>query len=190
MQTYFPENERFIEIHFTNPEYAFISDDESSTSSSSSHRKSSQGEKPVAGNVTGCRNVDQLLLTHLYSCLPQFKYLDFQSPLERKKNKALEKLAFHGLVFEKILKYLKVRSKATLANDAQLLAMIPELSQSEQLLLFWNVLEKSSPVRRLLWFAGEILWQTDSSTVRSDGKFILPVIIGQKVFRKESKIAS
>ena len=147
VQTYFLDNERFTDIHFTNPEYAFISDDESS-STSSSHRKYSSGKSN--GSVTGCRNVDQLLLTHLYACLPQFKYLDFQPPLEKKKNQALEKLAFHGLVFEKILRYLKVKSKTDLTTENDLAVMIPELGQSEQLQLFWNVLEKPSSVQKFL----------------------------------------
>ena len=104
---------------------------------------------------------DLLLLTHLYLCLPQFKYLDMQPPLEKKKNRALQKLGFQGLVFEKILKFLHTccgqqylssssspvhQQISSSAEDSRLEELIPELCDNESLKNFWDNVEKPTQV--------------------------------------------
>ncbi|XP_075256638.1 uncharacterized protein LOC142349112 [Convolutriloba macropyga] len=75
VQTLFPENERFSNIHFTSPEYLRLKSTSHSTHDdcSSTSSGTTDSSRKFSSSVSGNRSIDLLLLTHLYLCLPQFK---------------------------------------------------------------------------------------------------------------------
>ncbi|XP_075264777.1 uncharacterized protein LOC142356908 [Convolutriloba macropyga] len=71
------------------------------------------------------------------------QYLDMQPPLEKKKNRALQKLGFQGMVFEKILKFLTHQTAVQLfSDDAGVEELVPEICENENMKMFWETIDK------------------------------------------------
>ena len=70
-----------------------------------------------------------------------------QPPLEKKKNRALQKLGFQGMVFEKILKFLTHQTAVQLfSDDAGVEELVPEICENENMKMFWETIDKPTLV--------------------------------------------